>query len=199
VTDGPAPTLESLLGSAAAEIRLPRLRALVLSQADRVARPPAGSDGVFVVSATEKTGIEPLLAWCGAAVPERAFRYPPDEVSTQPVRFFAAEYVREAAFANLDDEVPYAVAAEVEEFREGSQPVYIRVALYVERDSQRGIVIGAGGRLLRTIGTEARLRIEQLLGQPVYLDLWVKVMPNWRSRPQALRRLGFPIVSKEPR
>jgi GTP-binding protein Era len=118
-------------------------------------------------------------------------------VSTQPVRFFAAEYVREAAFAHLEEELPYALAAEVDEFREGSKPVYIRVAIYIERASQRGIVIGAGGRTLRTIGTDARRRIEQLLGEQVYLDLWVKVLPNWRTRPQTLQRLGFPISSKE--
>jgi GTP-binding protein Era len=142
-------------------------------------------------------GLEPLLDWCRRVVPESDFRYAPDDVSTQPVRFFAAEYVREAAFAHLEEEVPYSLAAEVDEFRESSEPVYIRVAVYVERPSQRAIVIGAAGKTLRAIGTDARHRIEQLLGQRVYLDLWVKVMPNWRTRPSALQRLGFPASSKE--
>jgi GTP-binding protein Era len=197
ITDGPPPALETLLSKSGLEARLPTRRATILSQADRAPgrRDPSQAD--FVVSAETGEGIENLLRWCRAAVPERAFRYPPDDVSAQPVRFFAAEYVREAAFAHLEEELPYAVAAEVDEFREGSDPLYIRIAIHVERASQRGIVIGAGGRTIRAIGTDARRRIEQLLGQPVYLDLWVKVLPNWRSRPQALRRLGFPVPSKE--
>ncbi len=197
LSDGPPPTLESLLKDAPG-VRLPRRRAMVLSQSDRGGRPPADpGENIFVVSASTGDGVNQLLDWCRRAVPEAPFRYPPDDVSTQPVRFFAAEYVREAAFAHLEDELPYALAAEVEEFRDGSEPVYIRVAIYIERPSQRGIVIGAGGRTLRAIGTDARRRIETLLGQQVYLDLWVKVLANWRSRPAALRRLGFPIPSKE--
>jgi GTP-binding protein Era len=197
ITDGPTPSLESLLGAGAAGVRLPPCRAVVLSQSDRALRAPAETADCFVVSAARGEGLERLLAWCRTAVPERAFRYSPDDISTQPVRFFAAEYIREAAFVHLQDEVPYSLAAEVEEFREGSEPVYIRAAVYVERSSQRGIVIGAGGQTLRAIGADARRRIEQLLGQHVYLDLWVKVLANWRSRPQALQRLGFPVPSKE--
>jgi GTP-binding protein Era len=102
-----------------------------------------------------------------------------------------AEFVREAAFACLGDELPYALAAEVDEFREGSSPLYIRVTLYVERDSQKGMVVGRGGRMLKRIGTQARQRAEAFLREPVYLDLWVKTLPGWRSRPGVLRRLGF--------
>ena len=197
VTDGPPPTLESLVAPGSPGLRLPARRLTVLSQADRLKRAPPPAGDALLVSATSGQGIPELLRWCRDAVPERDFRYPADEVSAQPVRFFAAEYVREAAFAHLEDEVPYSVAAEVDEFREGSEPLYIRVAVYVERPSQRGIVIGEGGRTLRAIGTDARQRIEQLLGQRVYLDLWVKVLPNWRSRPHILERLGFPAPLKE--
>jgi GTP-binding protein Era len=105
--------------------------------------------------------------------------------------------VREAAFGLLGEELPYAVATEIDEFRETSAPVYIRINILVERPSQRGIVIGKDGRMLRAIGTAARQRIEALLGHAVYLDLWVKVLPKWRSRTQSLRRLGFPISPKE--
>jgi GTP-binding protein Era len=198
VTDGPPPSLEDLLKESGQTLRWNRPWATVLSQADRAREVPPESDRIFVVSATQEQGFERLLEWCRGVVPERPFCYAADDVSTQPVRFFAAEYIREAAFAYLEDEVPYSLAAEIEEFRETDEPVYIRAVVYVERPSQRGIVIGAGGQTLRTIGAKARGRIEQLLGQRVYLDLWVKVMPNWRSRPKALQRFGFPISSKEP-
>jgi GTP-binding protein Era len=197
ITDGAPPALESLLAKSGLDVRLPSHRATVLSQSDRTPHRDHANAAEFVVSAETGEGVPELLRWCRDVVPQRPFRYPPDDVSTQPLRFFAAEYVREAAFAHLEEELPYALAAEVDEYREGSKPVYIRIAIYIERPSQRGIVIGAGGRTLRAIGSDARRRIEQLLGEQVYLDLWVKVLPNWRTRPQTLRRLGFPIPSKE--
>jgi len=83
------------------------------------------------------------------------------------------------------------VAAEVEEFRETSTPVYIRVTLYVERESQKAIVIGRGGRTLKAIGAQARARLEALLGRPVYLETWVKVLPNWRRKAPLLDRFGL--------
>ena len=149
------------------------------------------TDGILV-SAETGTGIPELLAAIRPHLPAGEFEFDPDDVGTQPVRFFATEYIREAAFANLEDEVPYGVAAEVEEFREHTRPVYIRVTLLVERDSQKGIVIGRGGRTLKAIGQQARARLESLLGEPVYLDCWVKVLPNWRRNAASLDRLGFP-------
>jgi len=100
--------------------------------------------------------------------------------------------VREAAFELLQDEVPYAIVAEVDEFREESDPAYVRIILHVERDSQRGIVVGRGGRTIRALGTAARRRLEGLLGRAVYLALQVKVLPKWRSNPSILSRFGFP-------
>ncbi len=97
----------------------------------------------------------------------------------------------------LDDEVPYAVAVEVDEFRETSRPVYIRATLFVERESQKGIVIGRGGAMLRAIGSHARARLEALLGEQVHLETWVKVLPHWRRRAAALSRLGFPVPQDE--
>ena len=96
------------------------------------------------------------------------------------MRFFASELVRETALEQLQDEVPYSVACEIEEFREEREPVYIRAVIYVERDSQKGILIGDKGARVRDIGRAARIKIERLVGAPVYLDLWVKVLPNWR-------------------
>jgi GTP-binding protein Era len=125
-------------------------------------------------------------------LPEAPFRFPADDLGTQPVRFFAAEYLREAAFEHLDEEVPYAVAVEIEEFRENRDPVYIRATLYVERASQKQIVIGASGRTIKAIGQHARTRIEKLLGQKVFLETWVKVLPRWRRSEEQLARFGFP-------
>jgi GTP-binding protein Era len=145
-----------------------------------------------VVSAANGEGLEDLLARVRDHLPEAEFPHDPEDVGTQPLRFFVVEYLREAAFELLADELPYGFTAEVEEFREAERPVYIRVTLFVERESQKRIVIGAGGRTIRAIGAHARRRLEELIGAPVYLDSWVKVLPNWRRNAAALTRFGFP-------
>ena len=109
------------------------------------------------------------------------------------MRFFASELVRETALEQLQDEVPYSVACEIEEFRESQSPVYIRAVLHVERESQKRILIGGGGQRIRAIGREAREKIEAFIGSPVYLDLWVKVLANWRRNPHALLRFGYKL------
>jgi GTP-binding protein Era len=147
-----------------------------------------------VVSATSGDGLDELLARAREHLPERAFAYDPADVGTQPLRFFVVEYLREAAFELLADELPYGFTAEVEEFREAERPVYIRVTLFVERESQKHIVIGAGGRTIKAIGAHARRRLEELIGAPVYLDTWVKALPNWRKSASALTRFGFPYT-----
>jgi small GTP-binding protein len=91
----------------------------------------------------------------------------------------------------LEEEVPYSVACEVEEFREERRPIYIRAVIYVERPTQKQILIGRKGERIREIGRAARVKIEELVGAPVYLDLWVKVLPNWRRNAKALRRFGY--------
>lgn len=146
----------------------------------------------LVVSAETGEGIERLLERVRQLLPEREFEYDPDDVGTQQLRFFVVEYLREAAFELLDDELPYSFNAEVEEFREDERPVYIRVTLFVERESQKGIVVGRGGQTIRALGAHARRRLEELIGNPVYLDTWVKVLPNWRRNAAALTRFGFP-------
>ncbi len=147
----------------------------------------------FAVSAGTGQGVDELLARVAERLPRSPFLYPEDEISTQSMRFFVAELVRETALEQLGDEVPYSIACEVEEYREAAQPVYIRAVLYVERDSQKGIVIGARGSRLREIGRVARVKVEALVGAPVYLDLWVKVLPNWRRDARALRRFGYTL------
>jgi GTP-binding protein Era len=169
----------------------------VYTKADLVSperRAELAGSGV-AVSAASGEGIEALLGRVRTHLPEREFEFDPEDVGTQQLRFFVVEYLREGAFELLGDELPYSFTAEVEEFREDRRPVYIRVTLFVERESQKGIVIGRGGRTLAAIGAHARARLEELLGAPVYLDSWVKVLPNWRRNPVALTRLGFP----EPR
>lgn len=148
---------------------------------------------VLLISAATGEGIAGLLDVVAGRLPESPFLYPADDVSTQYTRFFASEFVREAVFEQLEDEVPYGVAVEIEEFREERTPVYVRAVMHVERDSQKRILIGSGGSRIRAIGQAARPRIEALIDRPVYLDLWVKVLSNWRCNPAALRRLGYQL------
>ncbi len=152
-------------------------------------RPDLGR--AMAVSATTGEGLEPFLDALAALVPEGPFHYDPDELATQPLRFFAAEFIREAAFATLHEELPYSVAVEIEEFREDRDPFLVRATLYVERESQKGIVIGAGGRTIRAIGQAARERLEGLTEARVFLDLHVKVLPRWRRHDPSLKRLGY--------
>lgn len=141
--------------------------------------------------ATEGRGVEELCAAVAQRLPVSPPLYPEDQLATAPLRFFAEEYVREACFRQLSEEVPYSIAVQVEAFREDEDPLYISAVIYVERSSQKGIVIGQGGKRIRSIGTEARRRIEAFLERSVYLDLWVKVLPKWRKKEHELRRLGF--------
>jgi len=161
-----------------------------LSEDDR-SRLRARYREAHLISALTGEGVDDLLASVGALLPESPFLYPDDEISTQAVRFFVSELIRETALDQLEDEVPYSVASEVEEYREGRKPVYIRAVLYVERESQKRILIGAKGDRIREIGKASRVKIEELIGEPVYLDLWVKVLSNWRKNATALHRLGY--------
>ena len=169
---------------------------LALNKVDAVAKPElarlrdAAPDAHFL-SALTGEGVPELLAAAGAKLPESPFLYPDDDVSTQSLRFFTSELIRETALEQLDDEVPYSVACEVEEFREDRTPLYIRAVIYVERESQKRILIGAGGAKIRDIGKAARAKVETLVGTRVYLDLWVKVLPNWRRNAHSLQRFGY--------
>jgi len=200
--DGPAPALASLLPDGA---RAPERQLVVYTKADLVPgrvpplAVPEGGEAAVAVSAQTGAGIGELMAEVRARLPEGPFLYDPDDVGTQPLRFFAAEYVREAAFAELEQELPYSVAVAIDEFREGETPVYIRATLAVERESQKPIVLGRGGRTIKAIGTAARARLEALLGRRVRLELWVTVWPRWRRDPAALARLGLPLAPENDR
>jgi len=147
----------------------------------------------YAISALTGEGVDALIDVLAARLPESPFLYAADDVSTQPVRFFVAEFIREAALEQLNEELPYSVAVQVDEFRETGTPAYIRAIVYVEHESQKAILVGKGGTRIREIGRAARVRIERLIERPVYLDLWAKVLPNWRRDAAALRRLGYGI------
>ena len=148
---------------------------------------------VIVAQATAGRGIDELRTTILDLLPPSPPLYPVDEIAAAPVRFFAAELIRETCFEELAEEVPYATAVEIETFREADDPVYIEAMIYIERDSQKGIVIGKGGSMIKNIGRKARVKIERLIERPVYLDLRVKVMPNWRRRPGRLKLLGYDL------
>jgi GTP-binding protein Era len=148
----------------------------------------------LLCSALEGTGIDELLDAIRTHLPHTELLYPEDELSTLPVRFFTAELIRETALEQLEEEIPYSIACVIEEFREARAPVYIRATLFVERDSQKRILIGANGARIKALGSAARIKIEALIGTPVFLDLWVKVEPNWRRKPHVLDRLGYRLA-----
>jgi GTPase len=189
--DAPAPPLEAV-ARLDHPVTAPVLTVYTKGDLVPAARAHQLDQDALVVSAQTGQGVPRLLEALRQRLPDAEFAFDPDDVGTQPVRFFVVEYLREAAFELLEDELPYGFTAEVEEFREAERPVYIRVTLFVERESQKRIVIGAGGRTIKAIGAQARRRIEELIGAPVYLDCWVKVLPHWRKSTAALTRFGFP-------
>lgn len=146
---------------------------------------------VHRISALRGDGVDALLEEVLQALPPGPFLYPADDLATQPVRFFVGEFIREAVFRRYKQEIPWATACQVEEFREGEDPIYIHAVLYVEKESQKGILVGKGGTAIRDVGVEARQRIETFLDAPVYLDLRVKVMEGWKRKASRLRRLGL--------
>lgn len=169
----------------------------VLNKSDALSRESraalAVTDGTTLISALTGDGVEELMQRVVMQLPESPFLYPEDEISTLPVRFFVAELVRETILEQLHDEVPYSVAVQVEEFREERSPLYIRAVIYVERDSQKAIIIGAKGAQIRRLGETARKKIEAFVASRVYLDLWVKVLANWRKNPGSLSRFGYQL------
>ena len=146
---------------------------------------------VAQVSATTGEGIDALLDEVVARVPDGPQYFPDDQLTDIPERFLASEIVREKVFHSLKQEMPYAVAVLTDEFREESDRVHIECTMYVERESQKGILIGKAGTMLKTIGTAARIDLEKMLATKVVLKLWVKVKPDWSRDPNALDALGY--------
>ena len=145
-----------------------------------------------LVSATRGDNLDRLLELVTGTLPVGPRLYPADQVTDQQVRFMSAELVREQVLLNLRDEVPHAVAVIVEDFKSRSETMtYISATIYVERDSQKMIILGKDGQMLKKIGQGARHGIEELLGTQAYLELWVKVRPKWRLKDEELRRMGY--------
>ena len=148
-------------------------------------------DMEVAISALRRKGLETLLDEIVRRLPAGPPLYPDDQLTDQTERDHAAELVREQVLRLTEQEVPHGVAVEVEEWEEKEHATYIRMTIYVEKDSQKGILIGASGAMLKKIGSAARAGIEQAIGRPAYLDLWVKARPNWRDDPSSLRWLGY--------
>jgi GTP-binding protein Era len=152
----------------------------------------AGAAAVLRISARTGAGIAELLDAVIARLPEGPPHYPADQLTDRPMRFVAAELVREAAFLELGQELPYRMAVDVVEYDERDpQLTRIRAQLLVERASQKKIAIGAGGERVRAIGIRARREIERLVGHQVFLELRVKVDPTWSKHAKRLKSLGY--------
>jgi len=148
---------------------------------------------IIPISALKGDGLDILLGELKKVLPEGPQLFPEDMVTDLPERFLAAELIREKIFLLTREEIPYATAVEVETFQEkpGKNLVVIQATIHVERESQKGILIGGKGQMLKEIGRLAREEIEALLGARVFLELWVKVEKGWREDPRVLRRLGI--------
>ncbi len=148
---------------------------------------------ILGVSALEETGLDALVAAIVLRLEEGPMYYPEDWITDHPERFVIAEFIREELLTRTEEEIPHSIAVDVDEIKEDPEKnmMRIRATVYVERESQKGIVIGKQGKMLKEVGTGARLQIERLLGVRVYLDLWVKVKKDWRNKPGALREFGY--------
>jgi GTP-binding protein Era len=146
---------------------------------------------IVPISALKGAGCDELLEEIMKQLPEGAPHLPEDQVTDQPERFLAAEIIREKAMQVMYHEVPYALAVVVEKFEETPKLLRIEAVMNVERDSQKKILIGHKGEVLKKIGTEARKELEALLGSKIYLGLFVKVVPDWRESPQKVRELDW--------
>jgi GTP-binding protein Era len=146
---------------------------------------------IFPISALTAEGTVDLVnAWLNR-LPEAPPYFPSDQFTDQPERFLVAEIIREKAIFTTREEVPYAIAVLLDSFEEKKDLILIRATLYVERDGQKGILIGKGGANMKRIGTEARKEAESILGSRIFLQLFVKVQPNWRQNPSIVRQLDW--------
>jgi GTPase len=151
-----------------------------------------GSDEFVPASARTGEGVDVLRDLLAAAMPQGPMYYPPGTNTDQPPPAFVAELVREKLLGRMREEIPHSVAVVTEDFEEREDGlIEIRATVYVERESQKGIVVGKGGTSIKAVGTEAREEIETLFGRKVFLDLRVRVEKDWQRRAHALQRLGF--------
>ena len=143
------------------------------------------------ISALKRTNLDELENLIMQLLPEQNLIYPEDQITDRPERFLAAEIIREKLTRRLGDEVPYALTVEMERYEEHENLTKIYAIIWVERLGQKTIVIGKDGEMLKSVGTDARIDIEKLIDQKVYLQLWVKVKKNWSDNERAMQSLGF--------
>jgi GTP-binding protein Era len=148
-------------------------------------------DGIYLVSAQKKDGLDDLLAAIRSRLPENPPAFAEDEITDRSERFLAAELIREQVMRQLSQELPYSTTVEIEDFREGEERDEIDAVIWVEREGQKAIVIGEGGLMLKAIGTAARKAMLRLFERRVHLRLWVKVRENWSDDEAQLRRFGY--------
>jgi GTP-binding protein Era len=146
---------------------------------------------VFLISALHKTGLDELNKRLIALLPENPPSYDNDSLSDRPLRFFASEIIREKIFLHYKKEIPYSCEVDIEEYREDAEIDRIRALIYVERDSQKGILIGHKGEALKKTASDARADLEKFLGKKVYLEVFVKVKTDWRKNEGFLKRFGY--------
>jgi len=148
-------------------------------------------EDTFLLSAKEGLNVEPLMETVVGLLPPGPHYFPDDAVTDHPESLILAEYIREKALNVLREEVPHAIAVEIDEVERKDNVTVVYAIIHVERSSQRMIVLGKNGKTIKQIGTEARRDVERLLGARIYLDLKVKVSPGWRNDPRFLERLGL--------
>lgn len=146
---------------------------------------------IFPTSAKEHFNVTTLMTRIVELLPVCPPYFGKDALTDKPARFFVTEIIREKILLNYDKEVPYSVEVIVEKFDESDDAIHIMAVIYVERDSQKGIVIGRGGAMLKKVGTEARKDISTFFGKRIFLEMFVKVEPNWRNRENKLRSFGY--------
>lgn len=143
------------------------------------------------ISALKRTNLDKLETILMQLLPESNLIYPADQVTDRPEKFLAAEIIREKLTRRLGDELPYSITVEIERYEEQAKITKIYAIIWVERDTQKNIVIGKQGEMLKKVGSDARLDIEKLIDQKVYLQLWVKVKKGWSNSERAMQSLGF--------
>ncbi|MCK5889173.1 MAG: GTPase Era [Methylococcales bacterium] len=143
------------------------------------------------ISALKKTNLDKLESILFGLLPENDLIYPEDQITDRPERFLAAEIVREKLTRRLGDELPYSLTVEIERYEDSPKITKIYAIIWVERSTQKNIVIGKQGEMLKKVGSDARVDIETLIGNKVYLQLWVKVKKGWSNSERALQSLGF--------
>ncbi len=150
---------------------------------------------IIPISALKNDGLDRVLNELIKLLPEGPFYYESHQVTDLPLNLLIAEIIREKIFLLTYQEIPYSTAVKVEEIKEEPEKnlLYIQATIFIERDSQKGIIIGKGGRMLKKIGTLAREELEFLLGKKIYLDLWVKALKDWRERKTYIRRIAIPF------